>query len=103
MYVDPSVRRTGIGRRVLAALEADAASRGAARMILTTGHPQIGAIALYRASGYADIASFGHYADIAGAVHLGKVLEVGMRDRADVGGSGDAPDGHWVACRHGLG
>lgn len=75
MYVDPSVRRRGVGRRVLAALETDAAEHGAATVILTTGRPQTDAIALYRAAGYADIAPFGHYADSDGAVHLGKALE----------------------------
>ena len=74
MYVDPSVRRTGVGRRLLDALEADAAGLGAVRMILSTGLPQTDAIALYRAAGYTDIAPFGHYADADGAVHLAKDL-----------------------------
>jgi ribosomal protein S18 acetylase RimI-like enzyme len=75
MYVDPSVRRRGVGRRLLGSLEADAADHGAEWMILTTGRPQTDAIALYRAAGYCDIAPFGHYADAEGAVHLGKRLE----------------------------
>ncbi|GAA3614770.1 GNAT family N-acetyltransferase [Microlunatus ginsengisoli] len=75
MYVDPGVRRTGIGRRLLAALESDAARSGVRRMLLATGRPQTGAIALYRRSGYLDVEPFGHYADSDGVVCLGKTLE----------------------------
>ncbi|HET9650345.1 MAG TPA: GNAT family N-acetyltransferase [Microlunatus sp.] len=74
MYVDPGVRRHGLGRALLAALEDDAARRGVRRMILTTGLPQAEAIALYRAAGYAAIAPYGHYADSDSAVYLGKAL-----------------------------
>jgi len=74
MYVDPLARRQGVGQLVLSALEADAQEHGARRMILTTGQPQTAAIGLYRASGYIDIAPFGHYLDSENAVHLGKEL-----------------------------
>jgi GNAT superfamily N-acetyltransferase len=74
MYVEPSARRRGIGEKLLSALEADAHEHGAHRMILSTGRPQTAAIGLYRASGYVDIAPFGHYRDSDGAVHLGREL-----------------------------
>jgi GNAT superfamily N-acetyltransferase len=74
MYVDPLARRQGVGRRLLSALEADAREQGARRMVLATGRPQTAAVGLYRASGYVDIAPFGHYSNSDGAVHLGREL-----------------------------
>jgi hypothetical protein len=43
-------------------------------MILETGQPQVAAIGLYRAGGYADIAPFGFYADKPTVVSLGRRL-----------------------------
>ena len=74
MYVDPAVRRHGVGRRLLDVLEQEASAVGAARMVLATGSPQTDAIALYRSAGYRDITPFGHYADSDGVVCLGKSL-----------------------------
>lgn len=74
MYVAPVARRRGHAAALLAALEADAAAAGATEMILTTGRPQTAAVALYRDAGYTDIAPYGFYADVEGAVHLGKAL-----------------------------
>lgn len=74
MYVTPAARRRGVAGRLLAALEVDAAAAGATEMILTTGRPQAAAVAFYRDAGYADIAPFGHYAGVEGAVHVGKAL-----------------------------
>ncbi|GHA78851.1 GNAT family N-acetyltransferase [Streptomyces termitum] len=45
-------RRRGLARRVLAALEADAAARGYTRLYLTTGPRQPEARGLYLATGY---------------------------------------------------
>ncbi|MCC3766661.1 GNAT family N-acetyltransferase [Streptomyces sp. UNOC14_S4] len=52
MFVVPEVRGRGLARRVLAALEADAAARGRVRMVLETGDRQPEAIALYLSVGY---------------------------------------------------
>lgn len=74
MFAHPQARGHGYGRRLLAALEEDAAARGAARMILSTGFRQASAVALYRACGYVDIEPFGYYAGQSGVVCLGKEL-----------------------------
>jgi GNAT superfamily N-acetyltransferase len=74
MFVRQDVRHHGLARRLLAALEAGARDAGADWMILETGRPQVAAIALYRASGYVDIAHFGFYADEPDVVSLGKRL-----------------------------
>ena len=74
MFVRPDVRHHGLARRLLAALEAAARDAGADWMILETGRPQLAAIALYRVSGYLDIAHFGFYADEPDVVSLGKHL-----------------------------
>ncbi|MGI8521868.1 MAG: GNAT family N-acetyltransferase [Nocardioides sp.] len=65
MYVAPSWRRLGLARLVLAHLEATARGAGADTMILETGTGQPEAMALYVASGYAPVESFGHYRDSA--------------------------------------
>jgi hypothetical protein len=59
---------------MLAALEADAARAGRARMVLETGVRQPEAIALYESSGYAAIDGFGHYRDHPLSVFLAKKL-----------------------------
>ena len=74
MYVREAGRRTGTARAILAELERSAHAVGVRRMVLVTGSKQPEAIAMYRATGYVDIAPFGHYADAPGAVHLGKPL-----------------------------
>ncbi|MFY0612244.1 MAG: GNAT family N-acetyltransferase [Hyphomicrobiaceae bacterium] len=61
MWVDPSVRGVGLGRRLLAHLEGAAAEQGATLFRLETGIRQPKAIALYRAAGYAERQPFGHY------------------------------------------
>jgi GNAT superfamily N-acetyltransferase len=74
MFVRADVRRHGLARRLLAGLETAAQAAGADWMILETGQPQVAAVALYRASGYVDIAPFGFYADEPDVVSLGKRL-----------------------------
>lgn len=61
MYVTPEARGLGLARRLLAALEADAAAAGRTRMVLETGTKQPEAIALYESSGYTPCAKFGEY------------------------------------------
>ena len=63
MYVAPPARGLGLARRMLAHLEADAASYGAEVLVLETGLRQPEAIALYESSGYTPIAKFGFYRD----------------------------------------
>ena len=61
MYVAPSVRGTGLGRRLVAALEAEARALGVRRLILETGIRQAAALALYRATGFHPIPLYGEY------------------------------------------
>lgn len=74
MYVRPVARGAGVARAMLAELERTARAAGFQRMILETGSKQPEAVALYRSAGYTDVPAFGHYADSAGSIHLGKDL-----------------------------
>jgi ribosomal protein S18 acetylase RimI-like enzyme len=58
MWVSPGVRGLGVGRRLLAELEAHAARHGARRLRLETNRNLTEAIALYRAAGYREVAAF---------------------------------------------
>src|SRR5436309_15672764 len=61
MYVSPSMRGKGLGRRLVAALQAEARALGVRRLVLETGVRQAAAIALYRATGYGPIPLYGEY------------------------------------------
>ncbi len=61
MYVDPAVRGTGLGRRLVTALEAEAQALGVRRLVLETGVRQAAALALYRATGFHPIPLYGEY------------------------------------------
>lgn len=74
MFVREDCRGLGLARRMLAALEADAAAAGADWMVLETGSPQVAAVALYRSSGYTDIERFGYYAAEPDSLNLGRPL-----------------------------
>jgi ribosomal protein S18 acetylase RimI-like enzyme len=74
MYVVKAARGRGLARAMLTHLEETAAAAGADAMVLETGYQQPEAIALYRSAGYGDVPRFGHYVDVDGAVHLGKLL-----------------------------
>lgn len=74
MYVSPQYRGQGLARAVLTELEITARAAGRARLLLETGLPQPEALALYRSSGYLDVAPFGHYAGSPLSVPLGKQL-----------------------------
>ena len=74
MYVVPDVRRTGVARAILARLEESARRAGADVMILETGEPQPGAVALYRSAGYTTTVRFGHYAGSPHSVYLARRL-----------------------------
>jgi putative acetyltransferase len=61
MFVHPGHRRTGVGRRILHALERRAAAAGAGTIILETGLKQPEALALYESAGYTQTEPFGEY------------------------------------------
>jgi DNA-binding MarR family transcriptional regulator/ribosomal protein S18 acetylase RimI-like enzyme len=58
MWVAPSVRGLGLGRRLLRELEAHARAQGAKSVRLETNTSLTEAIALYRASGYVEVPAF---------------------------------------------
>ncbi|WP_027341270.1 GNAT family N-acetyltransferase [Hamadaea tsunoensis] len=61
MWVRPANRRTGVGRRILAALERKAHNEKHDTLILETGVRQPEALALYEESGYVRIPPYGEY------------------------------------------
>lgn len=65
MWVAPSARGLGVGRRLLAALEEQARNHGSRTIRLDTNGSLAEAIALYRNAGYREIAAFNdeRYAD----------------------------------------
>ena len=76
MYVSPSLRGKGLGRRLVAALEAEARALGVRRLVLETGIWQAAALALYRGAGFKPIPLYGEYRRSAEtSVCLGKDLE----------------------------
>jgi putative acetyltransferase len=75
MYVAPEVRGQGIGRALLARLEAEARALGLARLVLETGTRQGEALALYRRAGFTEIPAYGEYSASPGtSVCLAKAL-----------------------------
>ncbi len=58
MWVSPAVRGLGLGRRLLAELEAHAAVHGVTILRLETNGTLAEAISLYRTSGYREVAAF---------------------------------------------
>jgi len=61
MFVAREGRGQGIGRALLARLEAEARALGLSRIVLETGIRQHEALALYRRAGYVDIPAYGEY------------------------------------------
>jgi len=57
-FLAREIRGRGLGRQLLAGVEAVARSLGARRIVLDTAAPLIEAAALYRAAGYQDILRF---------------------------------------------
>ena len=58
MWVSPAVRGLGLGRRLLAELEARAKARHAPAVQLETNQVLGEAIALYRSAGYREVPAF---------------------------------------------
>jgi len=77
MWVDPTHRRRGIARALLAELERTAAAAGCARTVLETGDRQPEAVAFYRAAGYTDLPRFGVYREEPGSLCLARDLTAG--------------------------
>lgn len=61
MWVEPHARGSGLGRRILAAIEKLARGEGVEVLRLETGVSQVEAIHLYRSAGFSTIAAFGEY------------------------------------------
>lgn len=74
MYVPEAMRRRGLARLMLAALEARAAAAGAHRVVLNTGLEQPEAVAVYHSAGYRPIDGYGFYADAPLALFFAKEL-----------------------------
>ncbi len=75
MYVEPGARGSGLGRRMVATLEQEAARLGATQVVLETGIRQTPAIALYARCGYRPIPLYGEYTASPGtSVCLGRRL-----------------------------
>jgi putative acetyltransferase len=64
MYARESARRRGIGKALLARLEAEARHAGKNLLRLETGIHQTAAIALYERWGFRRCGPFGHYAEL---------------------------------------
>jgi DNA-binding MarR family transcriptional regulator/GNAT superfamily N-acetyltransferase len=58
MWVSPDIRGLGLGRRLLAELEARASAHGVTTLRLETNRTLAEAIALYRSAGYREVAAF---------------------------------------------
>jgi DNA-binding MarR family transcriptional regulator len=79
MWVAPAARGLSLGRRLLAELEALAAANGATAVQLETNRSLVEAVAMYRSSGYREVAPFNDevYADhwfekrLGGGSHTG--------------------------------
>jgi GNAT superfamily N-acetyltransferase len=74
VYVEPAFRRRGLAQLLMAALEDDAAAAGHRAVVLNSGNRQPEALALYAGLGYAPVPGYGVYAEMPGAVFLGKEL-----------------------------
>ncbi len=79
MYIIPAERGAGLGRRLVAVLEAEARSLGARRVVLETGVRQLAALALYRAAGFRPVPLYGEYClSPDTSICLGKDLAAGV-------------------------
>jgi len=78
MYVEPDQRGKGVGRAVLAGLEAAARRLGVHRLVLETGIYQEAALVFYRRAGFTPIDCWGEYATSPTSICLEKYLTGGV-------------------------
>jgi DNA-binding MarR family transcriptional regulator/GNAT superfamily N-acetyltransferase len=91
MWVSPTVRGLGLGRRMLAELEGRAGASGASAVRLETNGSLAEAIALYRSSGYREVPAFN---DEPYAHHwFEKALDPGRAQAQGSAGHDSAPFG----------
>jgi len=89
LAVAPAARRAGVARRLLAAIEADAAARGADVLLLEVAAGNAAARALYAAAGYAPRGRRrGYYRDAQGGREDALVLGKSLRPDAGTGPPG---------------
>lgn len=74
MWVDPACRGGGLGRALLATIEAVACRQDLTALRLETGIHQPEALGLYRTQGYGEIGPFGHYRADPLSVFMAKPL-----------------------------
>jgi putative acetyltransferase len=74
MYVDDAARGSGLGKRLMAALNEQAGHLGVDYLRLETGIHQPEAIALYHRDGFSDIGPFGDYQPDALSIFMEKRL-----------------------------
>ncbi len=74
MFVAPSERGLGLGRRLLEQVEAEARAAGLPLLRLETGTAQPEALGLYRATGYRERGPFGDYGPDPLSVFMEKAL-----------------------------
>ena len=74
MFVDPSARGHGIGRRILGVLEERARTLGVKRLVLEMGPRQPDAHALYTRAGFVPVEPFGEYVGSPLSVCLAREL-----------------------------
>jgi putative acetyltransferase len=74
MYVEPALRGQGVGRAILARLEAEARRYDARRLVLETGVHQRDALALYRRAGFSELECWGEYATSPSSLCMEKQL-----------------------------
>jgi GNAT superfamily N-acetyltransferase len=74
MYVEPDYRGKGVGRAVLARLEAAAKELGVERLVLETGVYQEAAIALYQSAGFTQVDCWGEYTSSPTSICFEKYL-----------------------------
>jgi GNAT superfamily N-acetyltransferase len=75
MYVAPSARGTGVGRRLLEELEWHARRLGLRRLVLETGERQPEALRLYERAGFSRIDCFGEYLATPVSLCMAKSLD----------------------------
>jgi GNAT superfamily N-acetyltransferase len=81
MYVSPAARGAGVGRALLAALEARGPELGFRVLRLETGDAQPEAVTLYESAGWIRIASYGRYADSPSSICFAKELASELDDQ----------------------